>query len=124
MIIIWKRHFDAYPNPGVIQEDGNTPTIDKYDDMIVDERLEDDEEEAIDKYLNVKLILGVGTNNEWCGRVVKCLWGPNGKPVGHAHDDHLFDTCEYEVEFMDGTREKYQANVIAKSMFAQVDDEG
>ena len=31
---------------------------------------------------------------------------------------------EYEVEFTDGTREKYQANVIAENMYAQVDDEG
>jgi hypothetical protein len=36
----------------------------------------------------------------------------------------MFDTREYEVEFTNGMREKYQANVIAKNMFAQVDSEG
>ena len=55
---------------------------------------------------------------------MKCSWGPDGKPVGHAHDNHLFDTHEYEVEFTDGTCKKYQANVIAQNMFAQVDDKG
>ena len=50
--------------------------------------------------------------------------GPDGKPVGCAHDNHLFDTHEYEVEFTDGTCEKDQANVIAKNMFAHVDNEG
>jgi hypothetical protein len=36
----------------------------------------------------------------------------------------LFDTREYEVEFTDGTREKYQVNIVAENMFAQVDNEG
>jgi hypothetical protein len=36
----------------------------------------------------------------------------------------LFNTREYEIEFADGTHEKYQANTIAENMFAQVDSEG
>jgi hypothetical protein len=36
----------------------------------------------------------------------------------------LFDTREYEIEFADGTHEKYKANVIAENMFAQVGSEG
>ena len=44
--------------------------------------------------------------------------GPDSKPVGHAHDNHLFDTHEYEVEFTDGNCKKYQVSVIAKNMFA------
>jgi hypothetical protein len=55
---------NVYPNPGVMREDDTTPTANEYDDMIVQEQLEDDEEDAIDKYLNVELILGVGTNNK------------------------------------------------------------
>ena len=31
---------------------------------------------------------------------------------------------EYEIEFTNGTHEKYQANVIAENMYAQVNDEG
>jgi len=44
--------------------------------------------------------------------------------IGRAHNNPLFDTREYEVEFTDGTHEKYQANIIAENMYAQVDDEG
>ena len=47
--------------------------------------------------------------------------GLDGKPIGHAHANPLFDTREYKVEFADGTRKKYQVNIIAKNMFAQVD---
>ena len=49
--------------------------------------------------------------------------GLDGEPI-RAHANPLFDTREYEIEFIDGTHEKYQANIIAENMFAQVDSEG
>jgi hypothetical protein len=58
-------------------------------------------------------------------RVVKRSRGLNSEPIGCTHANPLFDTREYEIEFNDGTHEKYyQANVIAENMFAQVDNEG
>jgi hypothetical protein len=111
-------------NAGVRHEEDTTPNADEYGDMIVEERPDDDDEEAIDKYLNAELILDVGTNNERRGRVVKRSRGLDGEAIGRAHTNPLFDTREYDVEFTDGTREKYQANIIAENMFAQVDDEG
>jgi hypothetical protein len=101
----------------------NTPTDEEYGDMLIDERPEEDEE-AIDKYLNVELTMGVGTDDERRGRVVKRSKGIGGEAVGRAHTNPFFDTREYEVEFTDGTTEKYTANVIADNMYAQVDDEG
>ena len=41
----------------------------------------------MDKYLNVELILDVGSANERWGRVAKRLRGLDGKAVGHAHDN-------------------------------------
>jgi hypothetical protein len=112
-------------NPGVAYANyANTPSDDEYGDMITAERPEEDEEEAIDNYLNVELIMNTGTNDERCGRVIKRSRGLDGEPIGRAHNNPLFDTREYEVEFTDGTHEKYQANVIAENMYAQVDDEG
>jgi hypothetical protein len=55
---------------------------------------------------------------------VKRSRGLDSEPIGRAHANPLFDTREYEIEFVEGTRDKYQANVIAKNMFAQVDSEG
>ena len=40
-------------------------------DMIVNERPDDDDKEAINKFLNVELILDVSTNNEHQGQVEK-----------------------------------------------------
>ena len=42
----------------------NTPTAAEYNDMHTDDRPDDDDEEAIDKYLNVELIMDIGTNDE------------------------------------------------------------
>jgi hypothetical protein len=127
-------------NSGVLREDDEiarrdevrndskldtTPSSEDYGDMHTDERPEDDNEEAVDKYLNIELIMNMGTNDERCGRVVKrSPRGLDSEPIGRAPANPLFDTREYEIEFADGTRDKYQANVIAENMFAQIDSEG
>jgi hypothetical protein len=46
---------------------GVTPTVEEYDDMVSEERPEDDNEEAIDKYLNMELILGAGMDDQRWG---------------------------------------------------------
>jgi hypothetical protein len=56
--------------------------------------------------------------------VVKCAKGIGGEPVSSAHANPFFDTREYEIECTDGTIEPYAANVIAKNMYAQVNNEG
>ena len=44
--------------------DLNMPTATEYDDMHTVDRPDDDDEEAIDKYLNVELIMDIRTNDE------------------------------------------------------------
>ena len=68
---------DDHENPGVVSDQGITPTDDDYGDMITGERAEADDEEAVDKYLNVDLILDVGLANERRGSVTKRLRGLN-----------------------------------------------
>jgi hypothetical protein len=112
-------------NPGVMwMIDADMPSAEDYGDMLIEERPEEDDKEAMDKYLNIELIMNVGTNKERFGHVLKRARGLDGEPIGHAHANPLFDTNEYEIEFTDGTREKYQVNIIAKNMLAQVDSEG
>ena len=82
--------------------------------MIVEEQPNEDDldDDAIDKYLNVELIL----NNKRWGHVIKWSKGLDGKPVGHAHSNPLFGTCKYEIKFTDGMIKKYQANIIAENI--------
>jgi hypothetical protein len=92
---------------GAMVEDGITPMEEEYDDMIVEEHPEGDDEEAVDKCLNMVLRMGAGTDDERWGRVIKHAKGIGGEPVGHAHTNPFFDTREYEVEFTNGTIERY-----------------
>ena len=57
-------------NLGVNCASGVTPTDEEYDDMIVKGR-QNYKDEVIDKYLNVKLVFDVGTNDERRVTVVK-----------------------------------------------------
>ena len=98
---------DDNHNHGVITNHGITPSDDEYGNMLTDDRQEVDNEEAIDKYLPCELIKDVGSGNERKGRVTKRSWGHDGKPIGVAHNNQLFDTIEYDVEFTDGSIEKY-----------------
>ena len=68
--------------------------------------------------------MDVGSGNERKGRVTKRSRGHGGKTIGVAHNNPLFDTREYDVEFTDGSIKNYAANIIAENMFVQVDDEG
>jgi hypothetical protein len=70
-------------NPGVIcADDKDMPSAEDYGDMHTNERPKDDDEEAMDNYLNVKLIMNMGTNDKRCGRVVKRSRGlEDGEPI-------------------------------------------
>lgn len=106
------------------RDESNIPSDAEYGDMLVDERPEEDDEEAIDKYLGMELMMDVGTGNERGARVVKRARDDEGRPIGRAHTNPIMDTRSYEIEFTDGTRDKITANVIAENMYAQVDDQG
>ena len=49
---------------------------------------------------------------------------PEGSQIGRANSQPVFDTRRYEVDFGDGDITKLTANLIAESMYAQVDLEG
>jgi len=121
---VYLDDIDVDENPGVTFDGGVTPSDDDYGDMNVGERPEDDDEEAVDQYLNMELTMDVGTDDERRGRVIKRSRGLDGGAIGTSHANPLFDTREYDIEFTDGAVEKYTANIIAENMFAQVDDEG
>ena len=74
--------FPEDDNPGVVRDGDMTPSEEEYGDMVMEERPEHDDKEAIDKYLNVKLIMDVGTNNECHRHVIKRSWGLKGEPIG------------------------------------------
>ena len=78
-----------------------------------------------DTYVNMELALPQGdTLGPRYARVTKRLRDANGIPIGTAHDNPIFDTRMYKVEFMDGEKSSLLANYIAENLFAQIDDDG
>ena len=77
-------------NPGIHHGDiDHTPSTNEYDDMNIRDRLDDnDDEGAINKYLNVELILDVGTNDERRGCVIKRSQG-----LGHFAKSRDLEFC-------------------------------
>ena len=77
-----------------------------------------------DTYLNKEVALADGANEAKFGRVTKRLRDAEGRPIGMANENPLLDTREYAVEFRDGHIEALSANLIAKNLYSQLDDEG
>ena len=48
----------------------------------------------------------------------------DGKPIGRPSNNPLLDSRQYEIEYLDGTTEVLTANIIAKNLLAQVDNQG
>ena len=85
----------------------------------------DDAEDAADvydKYLGVEVALPGTGNAKQMARVVKRIKTGNENTDGNYNP--ILDTSEYLVEFGDGTTKELTANIIAESMFSQVDAEG
>ena len=58
------------------------------------------------------------------GIVKKRARDDNGELIGKANPNPRLDTSELEVEFEDGSVDRYHANIIAENLFSQVDSEG
>jgi hypothetical protein len=58
------------------------------------------------------------------GKVTGWKQGLDGVERGKASAKPILDTRAYNIEFPDGRSEEYTANVIAKNIYAQCDEEG
>jgi hypothetical protein len=109
------QDIDIPNNPtrrGVIHSDK------EYGDMTFEEKL------SLDKYDNYEQYNGANYSSTLSGRITKRVKGLSVEKIGQSQADPLFDTRSYMVEFQDGSVEEFTANVIAESIYAQVDDEG
>ena len=63
---------------------------------------------------------------EWPKRatVKRRIENEDGSRSGTYHRNPMMDTREYELEYDNGTQDRYVANVIAKNLYSQIDSEG
>jgi hypothetical protein len=95
----------------VIEADSLRTEVDKYTP------------ETFDGYLTASVMLPQG-GEVLKANVVARKRDAHDIPVGKATFNPILDTQEYVVEFMDGAQDVYAANLISKTMYVQLDNEG
>jgi hypothetical protein len=110
--------------------DDETPEPDQYvpidnREPVEEELLEADEiqHEAFDKYISARVFVPQGDSKAY-GTVKRRKRDSEGDLIGRSNKNPLLDTSIYEVEFDSGKTEAYKANIIAESIYSQVDDDG
>jgi hypothetical protein len=79
--------------------------------------------EAYDKYLTAEVLLpNMGEMTK--AKVVGRKNDADGNPISLRNANPLLDTRQYEVAFADGATDVFTANLIAESIYSQVDAEG
>ena len=78
---------------------------------------------AYDRLLNAEIIVQA-EEGQVSGKVIKQVFGPDGKVAGKYDGNHYLNSIMYEVELADGRVKEYGANVIAENIFTQVDSDG
>ncbi|MGH7954663.1 MAG: hypothetical protein ACREOZ_01755, partial [Gloeomargaritales cyanobacterium] len=103
--------------------DGNTLDMEPLEPDAQMPEVDDFDTEAYDKYISAQVLLPKGDGLISC-RVIDRKRDHDGQPLGRHNRNPILNTRVYNVEFPDGHVEEYAANVIAESLYSQVDNEG
>ncbi|MGH3055829.1 MAG: hypothetical protein ACRDL7_12725, partial [Gaiellaceae bacterium] len=113
----------------LLQQDNDRSSISDEDDFdsyeIAADMPEADtfDEDTYDKYISAHVLMPKG-DQFVTGHVISRKRDGDGNAVGNSNRNPILDSRVYNVQFPDGHVEEYSANVIAESLYAQVDDEG
>ena len=100
----------------------NPDTLDDAD-LEGTEKLQDDLDAP--DYVNMEVGMRRGQEGELQNATVcRRLEDSEGRPMGVASRNPLLDTRQYEVEYEDGSKETFAANILAENLLAQVDEHG
>ena len=78
---------------------------------------------GLDKYINAEVSLSNGNKIER-GIVMSRVTDGRGNPVWTYDPNPIVDSRVYEVMFPNGTVNQYSANIIAESLYSEVDEDG
>ena len=115
-------------NPIPDEEADDVPTYEPYQDDSTEPpepipEADNFGHEAYDKFISARVLLPAGD-----GMMQAIVRGrkrnEDGELIGKSHPNPILDTGLYEVVFQDGRVDTYAANVIAESIYEQIDEEG
>ena len=104
----------------------NTPSDDEYAEMLPEDRpdCDDLDVDAYDKYIGAEVLMDVkGEGSRW-DTVKRRVRNDDGTVVGTNHQNPLMDTREYELEYNNGTHNRYFANVIEDNLYSHINLKG
>ena len=81
------------------------------------------DEETYDKYLLAEVMLPKGEGIA-TGPVIQHKCDHDGNPTRRQNTNPILDAHLYDVQFADGHVEEITTNVIAESLYSQIDNEG
>ena len=85
----------------------------------------DVESEALDKFLGLHMkVQGNDNASTVLGKVTKRKRDHDGALIGRSNPNPILNTAVYQVETPDGNIHEYTANIIAKKLWDQVNDDG
>lgn len=76
-----------------------------------------------DKFIQVRVRIPKG-EEFLTGTIKRRKRDEDGNLIGNFHENPIFDTRAYEVEFSDGHVEDYTANILAEAMYSRCNEEG
>jgi hypothetical protein len=94
---------------------------------LLDQPLHDETEHTqqdLDKYIGAQILLPGPDGVEVLCRVKGRKRTADGTAIGTPNPNPILDTRIFEVEFPDGHVDAYTTNVIAESLYSNVDDDG
>ena len=77
-----------------------------------------------DRYIGAEVLVGVPGEGSRQATVKRCVRNDNGTVVGTQHRNPLIYTREYELDYNNVTHDQYFANVIADSIYSQINSKG
>ena len=78
---------------------------------------------AYDRLLNAEIMVQA-EEGQVSGKVIKRVFGPDGKVAGKYDNNPYLNSIMYKVELADGRIKEYGANIIVENMLTQVDFDG
>ena len=78
---------------------------------------------AYDRLLNAEIMVQA-EEDQVSGKVIKRVFGPDGKVAGKYDDNPYLNLIMDKVKLADGRIKEYGANIITENMLTQVDSNG
>jgi hypothetical protein len=110
-------------SPQMIDVDETEDHLEMWENDAEMPEADNDPPEFLDNYISAHVLLLKG-DTFTKGQVIVRKHDIDGNIIGKPHTNLILDSRIYEVQFEDGHIEEYAANVIAESIYAQVDDKG